>query len=141
TSSPSPTVSATPQGTIVWPQISPISTTTGLSQPVHIANAGDGSNRLFVVEQSGRIRLIKNGSLQSTDFLNIANRVGCCGERGLLSVAFPPNYPGKGYFYVYYTNTNGNIVIARYRLTANSDVADPNSESIVLTIDHSTFAN
>src|SRR5262245_47692637 len=126
TATPSP--SATPGG-ITWPQISLASTVTGFNQPVHIANAADSSGRLFVVEQGGRIRLIKGGILQSTDFLNIASRVSCCGERGLLSVAFPPNYATRGHFYVYYTNTSGNIVIARYGLSANPDVADANSET------------
>lgn len=124
-----------------WPQISLTREFSGLSQPVHITHAGDGSGRLFVIEQVGRIRIIKNGVLLSTPFLNITSRVGCCGERGMLSVAFPPGYGNKGYFYVYYTNTSGNIVVARYFLTSNPDIADPNSEQIVLTISHPTFAN
>ncbi|MGE5446392.1 MAG: PQQ-dependent sugar dehydrogenase, partial [Ignavibacteriales bacterium] len=119
------------QGSVIWPQISLTQEFSGLSQPVHVIHAGDGSGRLFVVEQIGRIRLIKDGVLLSTPFLNITSRVGCCGERGLLSVAFPPEYASKGYFYVYYTNTSGNIVVARYFLkvnpdsTINPDVTDP----------------
>ncbi len=135
------------QGGVIWPQISLTQEFSGLSQPVYITHAGDGSGRLFVVEQIGRIRLIKDGVLLSTPFLDIASRVGCCGERGLLSVAFPPGYASKGYFYVYYTNTSGNIVLARYFLkvnpdsTINPDVADPSTEQIVITIGHPTFAN
>ncbi|MGQ0603130.1 MAG: PQQ-dependent sugar dehydrogenase [Anaerolineales bacterium] len=122
--------------------LSPI--TSGLSQPVHVAHAGDG--RLFIVEQPGRIRIFKNGSLLSTPFLNIsstgANRVKCCGEEGLLSVAFPPGYGStRDSFYVYYVNASGNLVIARYRVTANPDVADVNSEQIVLPINHPTNSN
>ena len=109
---------------------------SGVAQPVYLTHAGDGSGRTFVVEQEGRIRVIKNGALLSTPFLSITDRVECCGEEGLLSVAFPPDYPGSRKFYVYYTNLSSNIVVARYGLTADPDVADPNSEQIVLTIDH-----
>ncbi|MDT5262048.1 MAG: hypothetical protein QOC61_1052, partial [Acidobacteriota bacterium] len=107
----------------------------GLTQPIGIYNAGDGSNRIFVVEQGGQIRIIKNGVLLSTPFLSISNRVSTGSERGLLGLAFPPNYADKGYFYVDYTNTSGNTVIARYRRsTADPDAADPASEQIILTI-------
>ena len=101
---------------------------------MHVTNAGDGSGRIFVVEQGGRIRIIRNGVLEATPFLDIAGRVSCCGERGLLSVAFPPGYAAKGHFYVNYTNKAGNTVVARYRLTTNPDVADPGSEQVVLTV-------
>jgi len=107
---------------------------SGLSSPVHITHAGDGSGRLFVVEQVGRIRIVKNGVLQPTLFLDIASRLGCCGERGLLNVASPPSYAQKGHFYVNYTDPAGNTVVARYRLTANPDVADPASEQVVLSV-------
>ena len=126
---------------VTWPQLGLAPAITGLAQPTYIISARDGSGRLFVVLQGGTIRIIKNGVLQSTPFLDISTRVSCCGERGLLSVAFPPGYAGKGHFYVYYTNTAGNLVIARYSLTANPDVADASSEAIVLTIDHPTFSN
>jgi glucose/arabinose dehydrogenase len=107
----------------------------GLTQPVGVTNAGDGSNRIFVVEQGGRIRIIKNGALLSTPFLDIATRISTGGERGLLGLAFPPGYADKGYFYVDYTNTGGNTVIARYRRsTADPNAADPASEQILLTI-------
>ena len=118
----------------VWPQIALLPLVSGVSQPVHVTNAGDGSGRIFVVEQGGRIRIIRNGVLEATPFLDIAGRVGCCGERGLLSVAFPPGYAAKGHFYVNYTDKAGNTVVARYRLTSNPDVADPGSEQVVLTV-------
>ena len=101
---------------------------------MHVAHAGDGTGRIFVVEQGGRIRIIRNGVLEATSFLDIAGRVSCCGERGLLSVAFPPGYAAKGHFYVNYTDRAGNTVVARYRLTSNPDIADPGSEQIVLTV-------
>ena len=108
---------------------------TGFSRPIHITHAGDGSERLFVIEQDGRIRIIKNQILVEKSFLDIASRVSCCLlERGLLGLAFPPNYRDKKYFYVNYTDIDGNTVVARYHTTLDPDVADPNSEEIFLTI-------
>jgi glucose/arabinose dehydrogenase len=106
----------------------------GLTNPLDITHAGDGSDRIFVVEQGGRIQVIQNGNLLATPFLDISNRISAGGERGLLGLAFPPNYASKGYFYVNYTNTVGDTVIARYRLTADPNVANPNSEEIILTV-------
>ncbi len=108
--------------------------TDGLSHPVQITHAGDGSGRLFTVEQEGRIRIVEDGILQPAPFLDITDRVSCCSERGLLSVAFPPAYAVRGYFYVNYTDTAGNTVVARYGLTADPDRADPASEEIILTV-------
>jgi glucose/arabinose dehydrogenase len=114
----------------------------GFTLPVGITHAGDGTARLFVVEQGGVIRLVKNGVVQATPFLNISARISAGGERGLLGLAFPHDYLRKGYFYVYYTNPAGNIVIARYRVsTGNADVADAASEQVVITIPHPTNAN
>jgi len=126
-------VTPTPSPSTQWPVLNfaPIAT---VPSPVTIANAADGTNRLFVVEQSGQIHIIQNGNLLTTPFLTITARVSCCGERGLLGLAFPPGFASKQYFYVNYTNTNGNTVISRFRLTSNPNVADPNSEQIVLTI-------
>lgn len=121
---------------VSWPTIDLVKKFSGLSQPVDITHAGDGSGRLFVVERSGRVRIIKNGNLLGTPFLNITDRVGDgSSEQGLLSIAFPPNYASKGYFYVYYTDNSGDTVVARYRITAAPDIADPNSEEVILTID------
>jgi glucose/arabinose dehydrogenase len=114
---------------------------TGLSLPIGITHAGDGSGRLFIIQQGGRIRIVKNGALLATPFLDITSRVSCCGERGLLGLAFPPDYASKGYFYVNYTDTAGNTVVARYqRSAANADVADPASEQIILGVAQ-PFAN
>src|SRR5215471_186226 len=73
-----------------------------LVDPVHVTNAHDGSNRLFVVNRSGTIRVFKDGAFLATPFLNISSLITCCDERGLLSVAFHPNYTSNGFFYVYY---------------------------------------
>jgi glucose/arabinose dehydrogenase len=114
----------------------------GLTQPVSITHASDGSGRIFVVQQSGQIRIIRNGILSSTPFLNISSRLSTGGERGLLGLAFPPGFATKQYFYVSYTNPAGNIVIARYRVSSgNADIADFNTEQVVLTVNHPVNAN
>ena len=103
------------------------------------APPGDGT-RLFVVEQAGRIRLMKNGGAP-TLFLDIASLVRMEGERGLLSMAFAPDYGSSGRFYVYYTSNAvagralGDLVIAEYTVSADPDVANP-SGRIVLSIPH-----
>jgi glucose/arabinose dehydrogenase len=116
-----------------WPEISFAKPITGFTHPTHLASARDGSGRLFVIEQPGRIRIIKNGVLLATPFLDIRARVGTIyGSDGLFSVAFPPDFATKKHFYVNYVPAGGDLIIARYRLTSNPDVADPNSEEIVL---------
>ena len=114
---------------------------SGLSSPVFLTQPlNDG--RIFVVEQGGRIRVVTNGTLRATPFLDISSRVLSGGERGLLSVAFHPNYATNHYFYVYFTTqTNGDIRIERFTATANPEVADPNSSKLIITIPHSTYAN
>ncbi len=89
---------------------------------------------MFVVEQPGRIRIVENGQVLPTAFLDITDRVGSGGtERGLLGLAFHPDYKDKPYFYLNYTDLNGNTVIARFR--ANADAADPASEMDLLKVD------
>lgn len=125
-------------GAQAWPYLTPTRVVGGLSLPVHVTHAGDGSGRLFVVEQAGRIRIVRNGSVVAAPFLDISGRVTCCGETGLLSVAFPPDYTAKGYFYVNYTAVIAGqlkVVVARYHVTGNPDIADGNNEEVVLTLD------
>jgi glucose/arabinose dehydrogenase len=106
-----------------------------LTQPLN-----DG--RIFVVEQAGRIRVIRNGVLQTTPFLDISSRVLSGGERGLLSVAFHPQYATNHFFYVYFTTqTNGDIRIERFTTTSNPEVADPTTSKLIITAPHSTYAN
>ena len=107
----------------------------GLDLPVQVTHAGDGSRRLFVVEQKGRIRIIKDGVINDTPFLDLSARISCCGERGLFGIAFPPDYAAKQHFYVSFTNLDGHTVINRYTTTADPDKADPDSEEVVLTIE------
>ena len=107
----------------------------GLNLPVQVTHAGDGSGRIFVIEQGGRIRIVRKGVVEETSFLDISEQVNCCGEKGLLNIAFPPGYSAKQHFYVSYTNLDGDTVISRFATTSNPDRADPDSEEVVLTID------
>ncbi|SPS00423.1 PQQ-dependent sugar dehydrogenase [Cupriavidus taiwanensis] len=110
------------------------------SAPIFLtAPAGDA--RLFVVERAGRIRIVRDGALLATPFLDIGALTTTDGERGLLSMAFDPDYAANGRFYVYYTDTGGAITIARYHVSAaNPDVADA-SGTVLLSIPHPTFSN
>ena len=116
-----------------WPPVSLSPPITGFNYPVHITNAGDGSGRLFVSEEHGRILIVKNGVVSSTPFMDLSTRVGTHHVHG---VAFPPDYANKMHFYVKYTDAACNIVLSRFGLTANPDVADLNSEQIVLSFTH-----
>lgn len=100
---------------------------TDIQQP-----RGDG--RLFVLERVGRIRVIEGGALLAEPFLDISGRVASGGERGLLGLAFPPDYASKQYFYVNYTDRQGDTTIARYRVTQSPNRADPASEAVLLKI-------
>ena len=137
-----PTITSTPLPS-AWPQISVDTFQSGFSSPVDIANAGDGTNRIFIVERCGTIKIIANGSTLGTNFLNITNRVNCSSsERGLLSMTFPPDYASKNYFYVFYTQSNGALNVSRFHVPSGTpDQADSNSEEIILTIPHSTYSN
>ncbi len=112
---------------------------SGLQSPIGIANAGDGSGRLFIIEQPGIIRFVENGKLSAQPFLDITDRVGAnSSERGLLGLAFHPNYKENGYFYVNYTKPDGNSVVARFHASGNT--ADPSSEKKLLNVTQ-PFAN
>ena len=112
--------------------------TTDLAQPVHLTHAGDGSGRLFIVERAGRIRILKNGTLLSSPYLDISSIVQAgSGEQGLLSVAFDPDYASNGTFYVDYTGLSGigDTVIARYVVgNPSADAAGPVTVTNLLTI-------
>lgn len=114
---------------------------SGLDRPVDLKYAPDNSGRLFIVEKVGRIRILQDGKLVGSPFLDIGDRVGSGGsEQGLLGLAFHPHYAENGFFFVNYTDKNGNSVIARYHVTADPNVADPNSEVVLLHLDQ-PFAN
>ena len=107
----------------------------GLVNPVQLSHAGDGSGRLFVLEKSGRIRIIKDGALVEKPFLDISEQVVTEDEQGLLNIAFPPSYPNNRRFYVSYSNPSGDTVISRFTTTDDLDIADADSEEIILIIE------
>jgi glucose/arabinose dehydrogenase len=105
----------------------------GLNQPLYLTHAGD--DRLFVVEKEGAIRIIQNGRLLDEPFLDISDRVNAeASERGLLSLAFHPNYGQNGRFFVNYTNLAGDTAVSAFQATADPNRADPAGEELLLTI-------
>lgn len=115
-------------------EIAVVPVISGLERPTTITHAGDGSGRLFVLEQAGRVRIFANGQLLAAPFLDISAQVGCCGERGLLGIAFHPQYASNGLFYLNYSNNSGATVISRWQVSADVNSALPGSESVLLTI-------
>lgn len=112
----------------------------GFEAPLYATHAGDGTGRIFVVEQGGLIRIVENGEIASEPFLDISSRVRAGGEQGLLGLTFDPDYPDNNRFYVDYTDTSGNTVVARYEVTDRPGVADPSSEQVLLRIEQ-PYAN
>ncbi len=113
---------------------------TGLNAPIQFVNAGDGSNRVFIVQQGGTIRAYDASFNFLSTFLTVS-AVNSGGERGLLSMAFHPDYATNGFFYVYYTNTVGNLELARYHISSNPNIADAASKVILISIPHTTNSN
>jgi len=108
----------------------------GLDSPVHLTHAGERSGRLFVVEQAGRIRILRDGRLLPRPFLDLRSKVTSGGEMGLLSVAFHPRYAENGRFYVNYTTGEGDrlrSVVAEYRVSPDADVA-ATAERVLLEV-------
>ena len=119
----------------ILPESVPIAA-TGLSRPVYLSHAKDGSGRLFVLEQNGRIRIVKDGALLEEPFLDISQRVQSDAQLGILGIAFPPNYPREGHFYVSYTSTAGQNKVSRFHVSHdNPDKADPDSEETIIAFD------
>lgn len=114
---------------------------SGLVRPVVVTDAGDGSGRLFIAQQTGEILLLPAGGGVPTEFLDLSSLVDCCGERGLLGLAFHPDYATNGELFVHYTRNEGpptglETVLARYLVSAGDpDVADPGSAEILLTLE------
>ena len=130
-------VSARPQQQTVI-QLQPV--LSGLNSPLYVTHARDGSNRLFIVEQPGRIQVLQPGASSPTQFLDITTRVLSGGERGLLGLAFHPQFASNGRFFVNYTRQpDGDTVIAEYGVSGNPNVASTN-ERIILTVNQ-PFAN
>ncbi|MEG2030895.1 MAG: PQQ-dependent sugar dehydrogenase [Janthinobacterium sp.] len=137
---------ATASATVTYAAAAPLALSlqevaSGLGMPIFLT-APPGDSRLFIVERAGRIRVLENGQLLATPFLDISPLTTTGGERGLLSMAFHPQYASNGYFFIYYTNLAGDIVIERRQVSAgNANVADALSALTIITIAHPTFNN
>lgn len=108
--------------------------TFGLSSPV-AAKAPIGDDRIFIVEQAGRVRLFKDGFIQGTSFLELTGKVAFGGEQGMFDIAFHPEYSKNGQFFVSYTNFVGATVVERFRVASwNPDVADVSTGQVILTV-------
>src|SRR5262245_14663147 len=106
-------------------------------EPIGIANAHDGSNRLFILGKTGRIKIFVDGEVVQTPFLDITDRVASQDEEGLLGLAFHPDYAVNGLFYVYYADLQGRSVVSRFSVSpTDPNVADPDSERILIREPH-----
>lgn len=107
---------------------------SSLSQPVYVTAAPGDTDRFFVVEKTGTIRIFRHDTLLDTAFLDITSQVSTGSEQGLLSMAFHPNYASNGYFYISYTNTTGDSRIVRYHVSADPNLADSTTGDTILTL-------
>ena len=105
---------------------------SGLVEPVWITHAGDGSGRLFIVQRGGEILIEDGAGLLVTPFLDLGGQVACCGAGGLSGLAFHPDYAANGFFFVEYVDAGGDLVVDRYSVSAQPDVADPSSRVEIL---------
>jgi glucose/arabinose dehydrogenase len=113
----------------------------GLHDPLAVTHAGDGSGRLFVVQQGGQVRIVRDGQLVETPFLDIADRISAGGERGLLGLAFHPDFPADPRLFVNYTDEQGDTRISSFTVDpATPDRADPASERRLLFVNQ-PYAN
>jgi cysteine-rich repeat protein len=131
-SHPDPCADVTP---VAGTNITAIRVAGSLSEPLYATSPPDDTSRLFIVERGGRIRLLEDGQVRSTPFLDLRDRVASGGELGLLALAFHPSYATNGEFFVDYTTMRGAAllsVVSRFRVSADPNVADPDSEEILL---------
>jgi glucose/arabinose dehydrogenase len=113
-------------------QLRTVAYVSGLSSPIAFEQDPSDPAVQYVAEQRGVIKVVRNGAVQATPFLDISNLILCCGERGLLGLAFPPDYAASGRFFVNYTRAgDGRVVVARYRRSANPLVADSQGFALV----------
>ncbi|MPZ68352.1 MAG: glucose dehydrogenase [Actinobacteria bacterium] len=132
TSEPFPEVEPDPLGARI--KLQPVA--SGFESPLLVTNAGDGSGRLFVVEQTGRIKTVsRKGRVSAEVFLDVSDRIVAGGEQGLLGLAFEPDYADNGRFYVNYTDVSGDTIVARYQVSNDPKRADPGSAEVILTVD------
>lgn len=131
------TGTAIPTQATEWPNIALVQIFSGLNKPVDLAHAQDSSGRLYVVEQEGLIQMFENGVRSQMPFLDIRERVMCCGERGLLGIAFPADFVSSRQVYANYTTTAPGSLhtrVSRFSLHRDMHQVDPDSEEIILQI-------
>jgi len=114
---------------------------TGLTKPLYVTQSPTDTTRLFIVEQTGRIRIVRSGALLTTPFLDLTGSVTGGFEQGLLSMAFHPNYANNGQFFIDYTDLAGNIQVVRYTVSADPEVANAGSAQTILSVSHPTNIN
>ena len=137
---PTPEPTPTPVPTIAPPvTISFQPVVTGLTAPIGVSST-PGDLRLFVIGQTGKVTIVDGGKVSGT-FLDVSSKISTGSERGLLGLAFHPQYASNGRFFVRYTNKAGNLVISEFHVSSNPNKADPASERILLTIPHPSYAN
>lgn len=128
---------------LAQPIISLTPVITGLSQPMQFVNAGDSSNRIFIPQKTGEIKVFDKNFVSLGTFLTVSG-ISTDGEGGLLSLCFHPQYEANGLFFVYYTNGAGDLEVARYKIGIGNDsinLANPSSKKIVITIPHPVNSN
>ena len=141
---PSPSVEPSPVGSSPGPSVLPPADPAavslaldpfadGLDSPLFLTHAGDGSGRVYVVEQPGRVILLDAEGGGRETYLDIVERIDSGGERGLLGLAFHPEFPSNGRFFVNYTDLNGDTVVSEF--SGDAGIADPASERVLLTIE------
>ena len=108
---------------------------SGLDFPVFLTTPS-GDDRLFVVERYGRIRIIRDGQVRSEPFLDVSSLISTLGEQGMMGLAFDPDYAGNGRFLISYSDVEGDLIVASYRVSSDPDVADPSSGVVRLRIAH-----
>jgi len=116
------------------PRIQIESIITEIDNPVAVTHAGDGSGRLFITLLGGQIFIFDGEQVLTDPFLDIGSLISTGGERGLFSVAFHPNYTNNGFLFVNYTDINGDTVIARYSVSADPNIVDTDTGTILLTV-------
>ena len=134
TDSPVPVAPAFPPAANLIGAIRLVPVASGLRNMTNMAHAGDA--RIFVTGQNGQIWIIEDGAVRSTPFLDVSARTDLTDatERGLLDIAFHPDYAANGYFFINYTDLNGHTVVSRWQVSDDPNLADPDSEQIVLQV-------
>ena len=135
-----PVASGTPSGTPGLQPLRLVPVASGFDLPLFVTFAPGDPSRLFVVEQGGLIRVVRDGALLATPFVDLANRISCCGERGLLGLAFHPDYADNGRFFVNYTNVDGDTEVVELARSGDPDVASPETVRTFFVVEQ-PFAN